>query len=193
MEILRFLRRKSVPKVFIPDLELPEYDNWLNFMDNGGTSEEWDILKSQNHWVFKESDTELFLRYNSEYRPIWDKYRIGMEKLQSEWSVIYNKKIYNRKRAERYEYDCIKNIQLYKQLIAIDKKYGEKSPPNVPAYKRLAMLYEKQGKYEKAVTVCTDALRNGACGDGMQGRLARMIKKADRIPNKDEKVLIENK
>ena len=53
------------------------------------------------------------------------------------------------------------------------------------------MLYEKQGKYEEAAAVCVDALNVNAWGDGMQGRLIRMIKKAGRQPSEIETVLIE--
>lgn len=141
---------------------------------------------------YKQSEVEVnkFQQYEKESRPIWNKYQKGMNKLQSDWSVMYNLKEYSGTRAKKYESDCLKNIELYKQLTVINKKYGEKSPPNVPAFKRLAMLYEKQGKFEESSSICIDALRNGVWGDGMQGRLARMIKKAGRTPNHEEMKLL---
>lgn len=84
-----------------------------------------------------------------------------------------------------------KNIALFKQMAQIEKRHGDSSPPNVPAYKRLAMLYEKRGLFEESMTVCVDALQNDAWGDGMQARLARMIKKANRQPTEAELFLIE--
>ena len=39
---------------FKPDLSKTEYDNWLDFLENGGTSEEWASLKKKNSWHFKD-------------------------------------------------------------------------------------------------------------------------------------------
>ena len=52
---------------------------------------------------------------------------------------------------------------------------------NVPAYKRLIMIYEKQGNYEKAVEVCANAISNEVYSDGtkggMRGRFEWLLKK----------------
>ena len=76
-------------------------------------------------------------------------------------------------------------------MAKIEQAYGETPPPNAPAFKRLAMLYEKQGRYEESISVCTDALKSGAWGDGMRPRLARMIKKAGRTPTAEEMKLLD--
>ena len=81
---------------------------------------------------------------------------------------------------------------LYKEMAEIEKLYGETPPPNAPAFKRLAMLYEKQNHFEEAASICCDALKMGAWGDGMRSRLARMIKKTGRTPSDEEMHLINN-
>ena len=51
-------------------------------------------------------------------------------------------------RGENFVKLCSENIVLYKQMATIENSYGEDSPPNAPAFKRLAMFYEKHGRYE---------------------------------------------
>ena len=119
-----------------------------------------------------------------DHRKITDKYYPQMEKIEEQWSIMYNLKNYTGKRAEKFEQLCKDNISLYKQMATIENSYGETPPPN--------MLYEKNKLYEKAVSVCTDALLYGAYAENMKGRLARMIKKAGRTPTAEELKLIDN-
>jgi hypothetical protein len=72
----------------------------------------------------------------------------------------------------------------------IDIKYGEKTALNVPAFTRLAMLYEKQGEFEKAAAVCKEACLLGI--DESQ-RMLRVIKKAGRQPTAEELELMKDK
>lgn len=113
---------------------------------------------------------------------ITDAYYPQMDKIEEQWSVMYNLKDFSGKRADLFIEMCLENIDLYKQMATIENAYGEDSPPSAPAFKRLAMLYEKNQRYEDAVAVCIDALSYGAHGGNMRGRLARMIKKAGRTP-----------
>lgn len=188
MGLLNLFLKKSTYTNFTPDFQKTEYDNWLSFLDSGRTSKEWESLKSQNHWKFRSDDTEIFLRYQKELKSISDKYYSGMEKLQADWSVMYNLKDYIGKRATKYEFDCKRNIHLYKQMALIEKRNGEEPSKNIPAFKRLAMLYEKQEKFEEAIIVCKEA-----CSYGMdeRSRMIRMIKKAGRAPTTEELKLLE--
>lgn len=129
--------------------------------------------------------------FDNKHRSLADEYFPGMEKIQEDWSIMYNLKSYNGKRADRFAEDCKKNIELYKKMAKIERAYDEIPPPSVPAYKRLAMLYEKQGLFEDSASVCMEALRNGVTGDGMRSRLARMIKKIGRKPTQDELFMID--
>jgi tetratricopeptide (TPR) repeat protein len=73
-------------------------------------------------------------------------------------------------------------------LEAYKKKYHKESlldfiPPDVPAFKRLAELYEEEGSYSDAVEVCDEALkykiRDGTAG-GFEGRKKRLQEKMHR-------------
>ena len=149
------------------------------------------INEKQKQIQFIEGNVEKYERYEKEVKIVADKYFDLLEKIQCDWSVLYNLKNYTGHKADLFKNKCLKCISYFKEMREIDMKYGEPSPPNVPAFKRLAMLYEKQGKYEEAVAICVDALNVNAWGDGMQGRLIRMIKKAGRQPSEIETVLIE--
>lgn len=122
--------------------------------------------------------------YDSTARIYIDKYYKGMEEIESMWSVMYNLKIVNGEQADIFESKCKSNlIDLY-QMLDVNKKYKYDStmPPHVPAYVRLAMLYEKQKKYAEAIDICVEAIKAGAISDGnkgkMYGRLARLIRKS---------------
>lgn len=174
---------------FAPDFSKSEYDNWLNFVSKGGTSEEWKTLKKQNGWKFKQDPVDTFEKYQKEVKAVSDNYYYLLQVIQREWSVLYNLKEYNGKKAEEFEKMCLKDIACYKEMRKIDLKYNEKTPLNAPAFTRLAMLYEKQGEYEKAVSICKQAC---TLGIDERSRLLRMIKKADRTPTAEEIAMIES-
>lgn len=51
----------------------------------------------------------------------------------------------------------------------------------VPLYKRLAIIYEKQGKYDEAIQVCRDAIAKGLTDDKMQGGFESRIEKLEKL------------
>lgn len=111
-------------------------------------------------------------------------YYSNMEKVDAQWSVLSNLKIFTGEKADQFESTCFQNIQEYHDMVSYNMRTSEgyERPQRVPAYVRLAMLYEKQGKYDRAVEVCAAAIKAGAVNDGskgkMYGRLARMIRKS---------------
>ena len=102
MGLLRSLFN-STRTEFVPNFELPEYDNWLNFLNSGGTTKEWESLKAKNNWKFKKSETKIFLQYQNEVKSISDKYYSLMDNIQRDWSVLYNLKDYTGKIAHKIE------------------------------------------------------------------------------------------
>lgn len=184
----KLFKTTDLKKSFVPDFMLSEYDNWINFLDSGGTTKEWDELKSKNAWVFKRDTAKTFAHYRKELEPVSTKYFSILEKIQKDWSVLYNLKDYTGNLADIIEYECLEDIDYFKKMHEINIKYGESSPTNIPAFKRLAMLYEKQGKYEESVSICKQA-----CSYGMdeRSRMIRMIKKAGREPSEEELSLLE--
>ena len=181
-----FSRKKQVN--FTPNFKKPEYDNLLDFIDRGGSSKEWERLKKQNQWAFIESETEKFMRYQKEVKKVANAYYTQMKKIQEDWSTLYNFGAYTGFLAERFEKLCLANIANYKEMLIIDQKYGQKTATNIPAFKRLAMLYEKQGRFEEAVEVCKQAY---SLGMDERSRMARMIKKAGRKPTQEELSIID--
>lgn len=186
MGLLKALFKKTTgAKEFTPNFRKSEYDNWLDFVSNGGTSEEWHKLISVNNWNFAE---DVFTKYQNEVKEVADNYFYLLSLIQREWSVLYNLKDYNGNQATEFEKICLEDIFYYKEMRKIDLKYKKKTPLNVPAFTRLAMLYEKQGEYEKAILICKEAC---SLGIDERSRLIRMIKKAGRTPTAEETTLIE--
>ena len=111
-----------------------------------------------------------------------------MEKMNHEWSVIYNLKDYSSKRAERFEIMCAQQID---RFLTINQKWSqyENPAPRTDAFKLLSILYERQGRIDDAANVCLKSIEYGYEADGtkggMRGRLARLIKKgaAAKMPD----------
>ena len=60
--------------------------------------------------------------------------------------------------------------------------------PVYPSFKRLAIIYEKRKDYDKAISICQQAIELGYVNDGtdgqMPGRMARLMRKAGNQKNK---------
>lgn len=166
-----------------------EYEAWLNSYQNHHL--DFDTWKSMALSKYAEDPIEKYAQYEREMRPLWDEYYNDLKEIERDWSKLYNSKRYEGKFADMFETACLRNIELYKKMSQAEIEHGETPPPNAPAFKRLAMLYEKQGLYEEAVLVCRDALDNGAYGGKMANRFERMIKKSNCEPSADERQLID--
>ena len=156
------------------------------------------IFENVDHVNYDEHIS--YMQYNDSLRSAVDKYYTGMENIQAMWSVMYNLKITTGEKAEQFENACYENIEDLKTMIATQKaaNFPSDIPPQVPAFVRLAMLYEKQQRYEEAINICVTAIKCGATHDGnkgtMYGRLARLVKKSGITPSKEaEALLIEKK
>ncbi|HJC49075.1 MAG TPA: hypothetical protein H9754_00600 [Candidatus Anaerostipes avistercoris] len=190
MGLLNFIFKKDKKKNdFSPDFNLSEYDNLLNFLDYGGNSDVWEIMKKENNWKFPKDSTEIFMEYQEEVRPISDKYYRLLKIIEKDWSALYNSKDYNSALSNKVERECIDAIECFKKMRAIDIKYGEMSPKNIPAFKRLAMLYERRSDYERAADICKQAI---FLEMDERPRMLRMIKKAGRTPTDEEMELINS-
>ena len=134
-----------------------------------------------------------------EYTNASSVYYNGMEEIESMWSVITNLGIYNTNESDILINKCIKNIEDLTTMLKCAKaiKYDSSYPPHVPAYVRLAMLYEKREDYKSGIDICVEAIRHGAINDGskgkMYGRLARLIKKSGIEPTEEMISLISMK
>ena len=127
------------------------------------------------------------VNYNNDLNAKSSKYFSTLQEIESMWSVMYNLKLMSGEKADAFEVKCKENIvELYYMLDASKKAKFDSS---VPAYIRLATLYERQERYQDAINICVDAIKAGAIDDGskgkMYGRLARLIRKSGIEVNDD--------
>lgn len=135
--------------------------------------------------------------YNKDFLSKQKRYYNGMTKVENQWSVLYNLQTFDGELAAKYINLCRSNIKSFIEMDRSGKQFRDyESPVVVPAYKRLSMIYEKQKKYAEAYKVCIDAIKNGITQDGtkagMKGRAARMLKKAEIIPDEETLNLLTN-
>lgn len=131
---------------------------------------------------------EKYQIIETERRIAWINYYNGFVQINALWSKIRNSKDFSGLDAKQLESMCYKNLELlrvYNIKERADLGHYE-MPPSVPAYTRLAMLYEKQGKYKEALRVTEDALSVGAhCNGSMKKRKIRLYKKIKSLGGKD--------
>ena len=115
------------------------------------------------------------------------KYLDEIDKLYKEARKLSS---YNTDKMEDVICLCLKDIELAPYFLAYNikeaKEYGvplEDWLPNFPTFKRLSIIYEKQGKYLKAIQVCQQAVSLGFINDGtkegMVGRINKLNEKLD--------------
>lgn len=177
-------------KVFIADVSKTEYDNWLNFLEQGGTTKQWDKLKKENKWIFKKDQIEAFSKYEEKFRPLFNEYSKSALNIKLEWTAISNEKFYTGQRVNLLIELCKHNIEIYKKMVVLENQHNKDHLQESEGYKRLAMIYEKQEDYEKAIAVCKEAILLGDI-KSMPSKLNRMIKKLRREATNEEKELIQ--
>lgn len=183
MGFLNFLFTKKTIDSFNPDFSKPEYDNWINYLNNGGTTEQWNRLIKENNWKFVDDEVEKHFAYEREFRPVFNEYHKLLELIKHQWSDLYKSKNYDGKLATRIEKECREAISYYEMIKHIDLKHGQAPLNGSPAFTKLALLYERREDYEKAILVCKQAISQGM---DERSRLTRMIKKARRAPTTEE-------
>lgn len=117
-----------------------------------------------------------------------------MEQIQEAWSVLYNLKAYDTDKADRFEDMCIDNIKNYFAMRSAEEGTPAEDDRDydVPAYTRLAMLYERRGEYDKAIEVCAESIKDRWV-KGEYARLARMIRKSKSEVSDDIMALLDQK
>ena len=189
MGFLSFLKSKN-NRAFMPDFNKTEYENWLNFLEQGGTSQQWNNLKKENKWLFKKDSAKVNSQYEVKFRPLFNEYFDSATKIKSEWSVISSEKVYTGHRVELFIELCKHNIEAYRKMVELENKHNKDHLQEAEGYKRLAMLYEKQGEFDKAISICKEAIQQGDV-KSMPSRLIRMIRKLNREPTEEEVALIK--
>lgn len=141
-----------------------------------------------------------YYRIEKEYLPILKKHYDNIEKINMLYTVANNLALPNSKEMQQVINLCLRDIELAPQILNYCKEIAnnydddnlEKYLIDYSSFKRLAIIYEKQKKYDKAINVCKQAIKLGFYKDGtpgqMPGRLARLIKKSNQ-----QKQQLENK
>lgn len=157
---------------------------------------------SNNTWTqqdeieFKERQ-EIYRKLdelNEKYKTYVEKHYNLLEKIGYQYSIAINQNNIFNNETEKCIQLCNEDIS----IAPILKEYFteeciiRKQEINLPTYssfKNLAMIYEKQEKYDLAIDACINAIKLGFLRDGttggMQGRLAKLIKKYNQQTNKN--------
>lgn len=188
MGFLKFLFTGNFSDDFEPDFASSEYDNWLNYLDMGGTTEQWKALKKENKWKFPKDEVDKRMEYERELRPVFNKYSDLLALIKRQWSDLYKSKDYNSKLASKIEKECYEAISYYEQVQNIDRRHNQPVMNGSPAYTKLALLYERRGDYENGIKVCKIAIKAGM---DERNRMKSLIKKSGRTPTDEELKLTE--
>lgn len=140
---------------------------------------------------FKHQDDEkakqlLHLAYEAAEENPFDKHSWYNEAVEYYYSL---KQTEGREALEKCKELCKEGIAFAPEALeAFKEEYHGESlldfiPPNIQAFKRLAVIYEEEGEYSQAIEVCDQALEYGlrdGTAEGFQGRKEKLLNKRDR-------------
>lgn len=144
-----------------------------------------------DEYDYYEKDFNAKCELDNKYSKIVKQHYEYIEKIGMLYTIANNLSLPDSPQMQKVIDLCLKDIALAPQLadyyIQWAKLYNEDvktALPTYPSFKRLAIIYEKQKEYEKAIEVCNQAIKLGFYKDDttgqMPGRLARLIKKANK-------------
>jgi tetratricopeptide (TPR) repeat protein len=130
--------------------------------------------------ICKETATKNYRAFYN--NPIIIEHFKNIEDIEKKYSVLYNLKDFHGQRMDNLISQCIRDITISEEYVAIHKKYGEEIPPSYVSFKRLAIIYEKRQEYDNAIQVCIKAIELGFTDNNeMYGRIARLLRKSGRM------------
>lgn len=124
-----------------------------------------------------------------QYRPALRKHALNEGKINQLYSIAHSMDNIHSDVMEKVISMCIEDLKLAPDIIRYQKEWDMHFHELHDAYyfssfKRLAIIYEKQKHYQKAIEVCEDAIALDATTDGtdggMQARLARLKRKLEK-------------
>lgn len=140
----------------------------------------------------EDNDDLLSLAVYRKYQKIISRHFELTESIKIKYSIAINQPTIFNKHAEECEKLCLEDIQIapiYKQYLDEASSEEKKFYGMYPSFSILAKLYEKENKLDKAMVICVSAIKLGFLIDqsdgGVQGRLARLIKKYNKNNNKN--------
>lgn len=151
-------------------------------------------MEEQQKW---DAEMRLYEQMNKDKVFLQEdrKYWKTLEDIEEKYSILVNMNGFNSPAAEKLLNICYKQIDRAK-LLAPKWKLYNRGAGRINAYQRIAMIYEKQGRYQEASEACLIAILDGQKNDGtksgMLGRMTRMLKKGKLEPTEEMKaVLVE--
>ncbi len=157
-------------------------------------------LARRNELKKQEEIQDHYYKVDNEYRALMEKHYKLTEKIGQLYSVASNLFAVDGPEMQKVIDLCLEDIALlpkYREIckeqekarkayIALVYKNEQNSFEMPPidyweSYKRLAIIYEKQKRWEDAIELCKEALSNGITKDGNSsgfiGRAARLMRK----------------
>lgn len=155
------------------------------------TTTTYDDTTPEQRAKYKKLDKEAARMdaIDRKYRSIADTHYKLENNIRTAYSVARQLHGYNSPEMNRVIEMCKKDIAIAPTFLEYLKEYNtdldeSRYPILFDAFKRLAIIYEKQKEYLKAADVCKQAINTGILNDGTEGgypgRYAKMIKLATK-------------
>lgn len=135
-------------------------------------------------------------KYPDPWSPDFSKTPIGkmehehyknIEKIEATYSVLYNANLFTGAKTEQLIQLCKDDIALAPNLKEFWDHWGN-TPPAYASFKRLAIIYEKQKRYDDAIAVCQEGIRLGFVVDGTKGQLYGRLAKLMRLAGRQDEL-----
>ena len=186
MGIISFLKR--LDSIATSETFSKKNYNDYNFYNNSSESKEENTLENRQNMY-----DELY-KLEQQYSEILQKHYELSEKIGFQYTIAINQNNIINKETEKCIDLCNDDIALastlsnyYKQEATI--RHQEINMAIYSSFKTLAMIYEKKEDYLSSIFTCIQSIKLGFLRDGttggMQGRLAKLIKKYNSKHNSD--------
>ncbi len=119
-----------------------------------------------------EKEQERRQKIEAQYKPTLEKHFALIEEIKHDYSAAL-KKGFDTLAMNRVVSLCKKDIALSEKIKEYCRKIGDPLY-TLPAYERLAIIYEKRGEINKALSVCKASVRIGNQPEEFKERIKRL-------------------
>lgn len=182
--------------IFVIYYTVKKNKNESNNYNTQESSEQYMPYENDN---YESEDLDNYIQIEKKYNNVLNKHFKNIEKINMLYTVANNLSLPNSPQMQQVIDLCLQDIELAPQISNYCKEIASHYNDdldnhlfNYVSFQRLAIIYEKQGEYQKAIDVCKQAIELGFYKDGtagqMPGRMARLIKKLN-----NQNIKINNK
>lgn len=140
-------------------------------------------ILANNKYKGYSQDLKEYCLYRDKYQKYWNEQGKYIEGINKNYSLFINNNLDMNYFNTMLEY-CYKYLEIMpiieesrKEDTRINRTEYPKEKSNL-AYKKMALAYEKLGNYEKAISICEEAIKNGYTNDdtksGYVGRIEKL-------------------